>query len=370
MHIINSYGLNDCLNIIAIRLKQSGKDVYVRGLNTKELHPCFISLSDPQSRTLLYPKRGNNPFASLAETMWVLSGSNKIDWLSKFLPRAKDFSDDGGITWRGGYGPRLRNWDNNDQIKFVQRQLIKDQSCRQAIISLWDPAREIPMQEIGTKDWPCSNWLHFLIRDNALDLTVVMRSNDAIFGWSGVNVYEWTVLQEVMAKSLGIPVGMYYHLSDSMHIYEQHYDKLDHLIKDYVPISSYEDMPVFEFAMLPKIDVSAILDNTVLTALTGQNFLNVYLADTEKLCNNVENNNVDFNCYTFTDIMEINRILIYYLQNKDNPNIEKHQEFLRQLPFTDLKVAIHYYVLKNWFKQKDIGLELIKACINDCKSAC
>ena len=113
MYIINSYGLNDCLHSIAHELKRNGKEVCVRGLKTRELPPCFIKISNPKARTLLYPKRGNNPFASLAETMWVLAGRIDMKWLKTFLPRCVDYSDD-NYTWRAGYGARIRNWNGLD----------------------------------------------------------------------------------------------------------------------------------------------------------------------------------------------------------------------------------------------------------------
>jgi thymidylate synthase len=107
MYTIKANSLQGSLYGILYRLKYEGKDVEVRGLKTRELHPCFIEIENPQKRHLLYPKRGNNPFASLAETMWVLGNRNDMEWLEKFLPRCKDYSDDGRI-WRAAYGPRIR----------------------------------------------------------------------------------------------------------------------------------------------------------------------------------------------------------------------------------------------------------------------
>src|ERR1700746_3163624 len=92
-----------------------------RAGNTKELSPHQLHLlpglyGEPEPTTIL-PGRGNNPFATMAETLWVYAGRNDVGTLSKWLPRARDYSDDGKI-WDSGYGPRLRHWHNRvDQIE-------------------------------------------------------------------------------------------------------------------------------------------------------------------------------------------------------------------------------------------------------------
>lgn len=362
MYTISALGLTDGFIKTARVLKEKGQSVHVRGLNTKELHPCLIELENPCDRTLILPKRGNNPFASLAETMWVLASRSDMEWLSKFLPRCVDYSDDGRV-WRAGYGPRMRNWQGYDQIKFVQAQLLKDSACRQAIISIWDPALEVPLQKQGTKDWPCSNWIHFMIRNEALDCTVVMRSNDFVFGWSGINVYEWTVLQEILAKSLGLKVGKYYHLSDSMHVYEQHYDKLDQILENINGETEldWKEMTEFKFGELDE-QQEPFMKNVKDPDNDEVFWLDTYLNETEILCHSIEKG--DVNSYTFKDLFYVNKILDYYLIA--DKTLSNHETFLDTLPFTDLKVAIDYWCQKNLFKRKDTGDILIQECIDRC----
>jgi thymidylate synthase len=95
-------------------VKENGKKVVARGMETKEIHPCLVQVNNPLKRVLLYPKRGNNPFQALAESMWVIAGRRDVKWLEKYLPRVKEFSDD-GITWRcltGDNKIRLLNGKN------------------------------------------------------------------------------------------------------------------------------------------------------------------------------------------------------------------------------------------------------------------
>src|SRR5690348_6824007 len=93
-----------------------GKHLSVRGSHTRELRNRLTVLERPQERCLVTPRRRNNIFATIAETMWVLAGRNDLAFLTRYLPRAQDFSDDGQI-WRAAYGPRLRNWHGVDQLR-------------------------------------------------------------------------------------------------------------------------------------------------------------------------------------------------------------------------------------------------------------
>ncbi|KKL46377.1 hypothetical protein LCGC14_2346140, partial [marine sediment metagenome] len=158
-----------------------------------------------------------------------------IGALSYYMPRAGDFSDDGKV-WRGGYGPRLFRWNEQpdvawggiNQMQGVIDTFKKDRATRQAVIQIWDPDQDGPEDE--SKDKPCTNYLHFMARDGKLDLMVVMRSNDLLWGFSSINVFEWTFLQELLANILYFEVGKYYHVVDSLHIYLNHVGRLVDII--------------------------------------------------------------------------------------------------------------------------------------------
>jgi len=207
-----------------------GKRVTVRGQETMELHPAHFTIANPRKRTLLYPYRGNNPFATLFETVWVLGAKdNDITHLSKYLPRAKDYSDD-GRRWRARYPERIRKYGKNniDQFKYVYEKLKADPESRQVVINLSNPDIDT-FNEDGTllesKDFNCSQNLTFVIRDDKLDCTFYVRSNDACYGMSGINFYEFSVMQEILAGLLNVEVGSFYYYTNSLHIYAKHYDK-------------------------------------------------------------------------------------------------------------------------------------------------
>ena len=209
------------LPFIAQELLEKGKEVGSRNGRVKELLNVQIKLERPYFRETLTEGRGANIFAQIAETMWVLAGRNDIEWLSHYLPRAKDYSDD-GLTWRGGYGPRLRGFGTGlDQLNHVVELLREDPLSRRAVISLYDP--EIDMAP--GKDIPCNDFLQFQSRLGELHMTVTVRSNDLFWGWSGINAFEWSVLQEIVASMLGIQPGPLVFNIGSLHLYEHHWER-------------------------------------------------------------------------------------------------------------------------------------------------
>ena len=213
--------VNEALPELSRNLLQLGDEVGSRlGERTMELTQVGIKLERPWQREIMLPTRKANLAAQVAETMWVLSGRNDIGWLSHYLPRAADFSDDGS-TWRSGYGPRLRSSDGIDQLARAVELLQISPGTRQAVISIWNPKVD------GTpgKDTACNDLLQFLSRKGKLDLHVFIRSNDLVWGLSGINQFEWSALLEIVAGMTGLMVGQLHFSIGSLHVYDRHWEK-------------------------------------------------------------------------------------------------------------------------------------------------
>lgn len=198
----------------------AGHEIRVRGSLTRELTARTFHIAQPTQRYVSVRGRLNSVVATVAETVWILAGRNDLEFLGRYLPRARDFSDD-GKTWRAGYGPRLRNWRGTDQVREVVELLRSDPSSRRAVISLFDPATDFTK----SRDVPCNNWLHFVQRNNRLDMSISARSNDVVWGFSGINAFEWSVLHEVVARAIGAQVGTQHWFVSSLHLYERHFDR-------------------------------------------------------------------------------------------------------------------------------------------------
>jgi hypothetical protein len=132
--------------------------------------------------------------------------------------------------------------------------LKRHPNSRQGVISIWDPYED-PIMFGKTKDIPCNNWIHFIVRDNFLHMIIAIRSNDRIWGATGINFFEWSVIQELAAAVLGVGVGAMKYVPTSFHCYETHYDRIKEIIRDYneekvEELNSYENL-TFRFENSP-----------------------------------------------------------------------------------------------------------------------
>jgi len=217
---------------------ECGGDVAVRGALTRECRARLIEIENVRERYLLIPGRNNNIFAAIAESMWVIAGRNDLEYIRPYLPRADEYSDD-GQTWRAGYGPRLRNWNGVDQLSEVVSILRAETASRRAVATIFDPDRDF----VDSKDIPCNNWLHFLLRDGHLDLHVAARSTDIWWGFSGINAFEWSLLLEMVAFWLGHEPGRLVFFTSSMHLYERHFGRARKIVAEYCPTAEANHAP-------------------------------------------------------------------------------------------------------------------------------
>ena len=71
----------------------------------------------------------------------------------------------------------------------------------------------------------CLQSIHFAIREDQLNMTVMMRSNDAVQA-TYMNAVGFIALQKRVAAELNVPVGSYTHISYSFHAYENCFERL------------------------------------------------------------------------------------------------------------------------------------------------
>ncbi|SFZ81805.1 thymidylate synthase [Devosia enhydra] len=184
---------------------------------TRELLGVTLRLTRPQARLSRSEDRGK-PFSALGELLWYLSGSDKLEFVEPYVPRYVHDAENGTI--HGAYGPRLFTMRGNiNQVDSVIAFLKKTPGSRRAVIQLFN-AEDIAKRYL---EIPCTTTLQVLCREERLHLSVTMRSNDAYFGLPH-DVFCFTMIQEMMARTLGMELGEYYHYVGSMHIYD---DKLE-----------------------------------------------------------------------------------------------------------------------------------------------
>lgn len=178
--------------------------------------PVTLTISNPWQRVLTDPTRDANPFFHAMEFVWMMAGSNDSRWISQFNKRMMEFSDD-GRTQYAAYGYRWRKWFQLDQAKKAIVMLKRNPQDRRIVIAMWDGANDLGFQ---SKDLACNTHIYFRVVEGKLDMTVMNRSNDIIWGMLGANAVHMTMLHELIALAAGLRIGYYRVVSNNAHIYE------------------------------------------------------------------------------------------------------------------------------------------------------
>ncbi len=189
-----------------------------RGFSSSERLGVSFTITDAVQRHVALPARRTNPIFCFAEALWYLAGTNDLSFISHYAPGITKYSADGRTLQGTAYGPRIFRYPRVelDQWARIRTVLREDPDSKRAVIQIFDPAE---LQESGNIDVACTLALQFLIRDGALCMVGFMRANDAFRGMVS-DVFSFTMLQEMMARQLGVPVGTYHHQVGSMHVYE------------------------------------------------------------------------------------------------------------------------------------------------------
>ena len=181
-----------------------------------ELIGGLLELTNPRARLSRTETRGKL-FSCLGELCWYLAKSNDLAFIWYYIRDYDQFAEDGKIF--GGYGPRLFNWDGLNQVTNVIDLLREKPESRQAVIQVFDRTDILE----DHKDIPCTCTLQFLLRDGKLHLFTNMRSNDAYLGLPH-DIFCFTMLQEIIARTLSADIGTYKHAVGSLHVYAKDLD--------------------------------------------------------------------------------------------------------------------------------------------------
>ncbi|MEW8204190.1 MAG: thymidylate synthase [Candidatus Thiodiazotropha endolucinida] len=197
-----------------------------RNGSTREVMRVTFELSDPKQRWITSRFPVINPAFAIAEVTWIINGRNDSAFLNYWNNQLPYFAGDGHI-YHGAYGYRLRAHFDVDQLVRAADALKVDSNCRQVVLQIWDVNSDLPIKKAIPRDMdiPCNVMSVLKVRDGRLDWLQLSRSND-IFRGIPYNFIQFTYLQEILAGWIGIPVGVYTHISDSLHIYEHDLQKI------------------------------------------------------------------------------------------------------------------------------------------------
>ncbi len=184
-----------------------------------EINGVLLQIKNSRAR-LSRTERKGTLFSCLGEFLWYLAGSNEVEFIKYYIQNYDKFSDDGKTIY-GAYGPRLFGLNGTiNQVQNVIRTLKENADSRRAVIQLFRGEDLAENLKVRREDLPCTCTLQFSVRKYQLHAIVMMRSNDAFLGLPH-DVFAFTMLQELIARSLGIEVGPYKHAVGSLHIYTE-----------------------------------------------------------------------------------------------------------------------------------------------------
>ena len=223
-----------------------------RDLLVKENINTVLILEDPLSCLYSNQFRSSQNKYIAAELLWYFMGRNDAKFISEYAKFWTTIQNYDG-TVNSSYGNLLFTELNDhdfSQYDWAISSLIKDKDSRQAIMHFNLPKH----QYRSNRDFVCTMYGIFHIRENKLNLTISMRSNDVIWGLP-TDLAFFTVLQSQALAHLkphypDLEMGTYTHIDNSFHIYEHHFEAIEKMLtSELVPES------------IPAVGVNLISEN-------------------------------------------------------------------------------------------------------------
>ena len=210
---------------------------YVTAPRNQKIHEFqnfSLEITNPVSCLFENERRSSQLKYISAELLWYLVGDNKAEFISHFSKFWKTIQNSDG-TVNSAYGHLIfkerYNPTQMNQWQWCYESLAKDKETRQAIMHFNKPWHQFS----ENKDFVCTMYSNFLIRDNKLHMTVHMRSNDAILGLPTdipffviLQLNMWNLLRELYPD---LEIGTYTHIVNSMHLYERNHELVKEMLE-------------------------------------------------------------------------------------------------------------------------------------------
>lgn len=189
------------------------------------------------------------------ELLWYLRADRYDTSIEKHATMWKKLQqDDGG--YNSNYGQYIFKGPNS-QFAYVIETLQRDKDSRRAAMVLLN--RDHLYHD--NTDVVCTYAMSFRIRNNRLNMSVNMRSNDLIWGATN-DVFCFGMIHRMLLAVLKdfypyLTLGSYTHKADSLHVYERHWPMLELLVR--------EGMSGYRYVGFPTItvdDVDELLNET------------------------------------------------------------------------------------------------------------
>ena len=215
----------------------------IRGERCKNLRDAIVLLNGAWCPLTSFRARNLNLTYAKKEWLWYL-GADKFDdsieqhavmWKKLKQPDGSYYSNYGQYVFEPGP-------DGLTQFDYAVECLRRDEHTRRASIVLLKRDHLF----LDNIDVVCTYGINFAIQDGALHMTVMMRSNDAVFGFTNDAFCFWNLYMFVWAAVKAwrpeLRIGEYTHFSNSLHVYERHYKMVEQIL--YEVHTGYEKVHV------------------------------------------------------------------------------------------------------------------------------
>jgi thymidylate synthase len=210
---------NTFINIIN-HIDDEGQESQPRDLKVKEsiLSSFVINPTQPIAN---FKNRKFNWKYLAGELAWYLNQDRDVDFIGNFSKFWSKLTNPGTNEINSNYGSLVFN---KEQFGWVIDALIEDKNSRQAIMFFNQPK----FQFKENKDFVCTMYANFFIRNNKLNMKIQMRSNDIFYGLTFDAPFFSFLQQSVYLKLKetypDLEIGAYYHFADNLHFYERHFE--------------------------------------------------------------------------------------------------------------------------------------------------
>jgi thymidylate synthase len=212
-----------------------------RDMKVKELQLTTLPI-DSVSPFANFESRKFNWKYFAGELAWYLRKDRDVDYIGQFSGFWSTLTNPNSNEINSNYGSLLFN----EQLEWVVDSLKADQNSRQAIAFLNQPK----FQFEGNKDFVCTMYLNFFIRNNTLHMKVQMRSNDIFYGltfdapfFAFVHQHVFLWLRDTYPE---LQLGVYYHCADNTHFYERHFELADKILGEEIKDEDQSSMIIPE----------------------------------------------------------------------------------------------------------------------------
>ena len=202
-----------------------GNEVVTRGSKVIEQLCVGLVIEDPTDMMIVAPARKFSPQYAAAEWLWYLSANRSVENIGKLAAIWRQIQDDKSEV-ESNYGTYLK-----PQWQWVIDELMRDNDTRRATIAINQPHHK----HGNDKDYPCTQYIQFFLRQGKLHLAVNMRSNDAVYGFCNdvftFSMFQQMMLNELRTRGLDVELGRYFHHAGSFHVYERHFEMMKFIIQ-------------------------------------------------------------------------------------------------------------------------------------------